>query len=175
MLMRCLEAGGLTPVYDKLSDTMNHSAPSDYIPNPNGFYQFTGQINPSFYEQYKSNLIKYPIKSITNLPIGNYKVILLLRDPKEIRKSMDKWTPYSSWGMDEAITYIYDKFINEVKKYLIKRKDVELLILNYKDIVNSPLESFTVIQSAGWPIDINKCVSNVDASLYRNKLEKDKK
>jgi len=173
MLMRCLEAGGLKAVYDKSSDVMNYSAPKDYIPNPNGFYQFNGEINSSFYEMNKGKLIKYPIRQITNLPVGKYKIILLKRNPKEIRKSMERWTPFSSWGNDEATTYIYNKYMNGVKTILEQRSDVELIEVNYKNIVNSPLETFEFIRDSGWDINPALCSEKVDSSLYRNNLERD--
>ncbi len=174
MMMRCLEAGGLVAVYDKTQDAMNHSAPTDYVPNPNGFYQFGQEITPSFYELYKGRLVKYPIREINNLPTGNYKIILLQRNPEEIRTSMSKWTPFESWGNDEVVTYFYDLFMAAAKEILSKRNDVELLEVNYRDVVNSPSETFNTIRKFGFPIDVNKCVLKVDSSLYRNNLEKDK-
>lgn len=175
MLMRCLEAGGLKAVFDKSSDSMNHSAPKDYIPNPNGFYQFNGEINPLFYEMNKGKLIKFPIREISKLPQGEYKIILLKRNPKEIRASMAKWTPFQSWGNDEAVTYIYNKYMNGIKTILEQRNDVDLIEVNYKDIVNSPLETFEYIRDSGWGINSELCAEKVDSSLYRNNLERDKK
>lgn len=174
MMMCCLEAGGLVAVYDKTQDAMNHSAPTDYVPNPNGFYQFNQEVTPAFYEQYKGNLVKYPVRKINNLPPGNYKVILLHRNPEEIRTSMSKWTPFESWGNNETLTYFYDLFMSTVKSILSKRNDVKLLEVNYRDIINSPSATFEAIKNFGFPIDVNKCVLKVDSSLYRNNLEKDK-
>ena len=171
MLMRCLEAGGLDPVYDRSSDTMNHSAPTDYVPNPNGFYQFNGEITPAFYDQYKGKLIKCPIRQSLNLPLGKYKVILLKRNPEEIRKSMASWTPFDSWGPDEVITYFYDEYMDALKSKLLERGDMEITEVNYKDIVKSPQEVFEFIQSSGWEIDPEKCAAMVDSGLYRNRLE----
>lgn len=174
MMMRCLEAGGLVAVYDKLQDVMNHSASGDYTPNPNGFYQFNQEITPGFYGQYKGKLVKYPIREVNNLPPGNYKIILLHRNPEEIRASMSRWTPFESWGKDELLTYFYDLVMLTIKQTLLNRDDVDLLEVNYKDVVNSPLETFNTIKDFGFPIDVDECVSKVDSSLYRNNLEKDK-
>jgi hypothetical protein len=174
MMMRCLEAGGLVAVYDKTQDVMNHSAPTDYVPNPNGFYQFAQEVTPSFYQQYKGRLVKYPIREINKLPVGKYKVILLHRNPEEIRASMARWTPFNSWGGAETVTYFYDQFMAAAKEMLLKRNDVELLEVNYRDIVNSPSATFGAIKKFGFPIDVNECVLKVDISLYRNNLEKDK-
>lgn len=174
MLMRCLEAGGLVPVYDKAADAMNHTAPKDYIPNPNGFYQFSGMVTPGFARIYDGKLIKFPLNKLKDLPPGEYKVILLKRAAKEIRMSMAKWTPFSSWGGHESLTYVYVKYMNAVKKLLATRGNVDLMEVNYRDIVKKPLEVFEQISAAGWPINPALCAEKVDASLHRNKLEKDK-
>jgi len=173
MLMRCLEAGGLNPVYDRTSDTMNHSAPSDYVPNPNGFYQFNGEVNQGFDRMYVNRLIKFPISQLNNLPQGDYKVIILKRNPEEIRKSMSRWTPFNSWGTQEVVTYLYDEFMDGVKAKLLTI-GAEVIEINYSDIVNSPTDAFNSIRDAGWNIDVNECAKLVDSSLYRHNLEKDK-
>jgi hypothetical protein len=172
MLMRCLEAGGIDPVYNKASDLMNFSAPYDYIPNPNGFYQFNGEVNAAFYHLYYGRLIKCPIHEATQLPPGEYKVILLTRDAAEVRASMARWTPFQSWGKAETVTYFQDEFMAALKSKLTARVDMDIIEVEYRDIVNSPEETFAFIQSSGWPIDHVLCAEKVDSSLYRNNLER---
>lgn len=173
MMMRCLEAGGLTPVYDKLSDKMVQFAPKDYSPNPNGFYTFTGIVDSGFYNLYRGKLIKFPFRELSKLPLGDYKVIVLKRSPGEIRKSMTRWTPFQSWGMEEVITYNYTKVVNAIIRALKGRSDISLIEVNYKDIVKNPLAEFERIKASGWPINAALCAEKVDSSLHRNKLEKD--
>ena len=170
MLMRCLEAGGLQAVGDKNLE-LNSSAPLDYIPNPNGFYQFNNLINDNFYSTYAGKLIKYPIRKIRYLPSGEYKIILLKRNPEEIRMSMSKWTPYKSWGKDETITYLYEEYIDLVLNHLSSLAGAEISVMDYKDIVQSPKQAFAKLVDAGWPIDTESAAQVVDQSLYRLKLE----
>lgn len=172
--MRCLEAGGLDAVYDKSQDSMNYSAPADYIPNPNGFYQFNGDVTSVFHLQYDGKLIKCPIRDVLKLPVDNYKVILLSRNPAEVRASMAKWIPFQSWGKAEVLTYFQDEYLTALKTKMLERGDMDIIEVQYRDIVNSPLDTFTLIQSNGWPIDPALCADKVDSGLYRNKLEKDK-
>lgn len=173
MLMRCLETGGLEGVYDPLANEMNSTAAGDYIPNPNGFYQFNEEVNFNFYNNYKGKLIKCYIRNILKLPPGNYKVILLKRNPKEIRRSMEAWTPFQSWGFDEAITYFYDEYLDLIIQELKKREDIDLVTLNYKDIVSQPEIEFNKLVKKGWPIDPIKASEMVDPELHRFKLETD--
>lgn len=168
MMMRCLEAGGLIPVYDKNADSMNESAPDDYIPNPNGFYHFDYEIGSGFSE-YDGRVIKCPIRKLINLPIHQYKVAIIKRNPAEIRASMSKWTPYHSWGKDEMITYIYDWYLNKIITKCKDRGDMDITVLNYADVIANPTVEFTKLIS--WGIDIKACTQMVDSSLYRLKLE----
>ena len=162
MMMRCLEAGGLTPVHNPVAILLNQVL-HDYIPNPNGFYQYGKPITKDFYENNKGKLVKVPISELKNLPEGNYKILLLKRDPKEIRASMLKWTPYQSWGMYLTSTFLYDELVSTINP---------TITINYSDIVNDPIQAFTTI-SEHFPIDIEAASNLVDPELYRLKLEND--
>lgn len=168
MMMRCLESGGLNPAYDKESNSMNESAPDDYIPNPNGFYQFVNEIGEGFIG-YDGMVIKCPIRELATLPLHQYKVVLLKRNPAEIRASMGKWTPYESWGKDEVLTYLYNWYFDKVIARCTARGDMEITVLNYADIIANPIVEFTKL--ASWGIDVNAAASLVDETLYRLKLE----
>lgn len=171
MMMRCLEAGGLTPAFDKESDSMNEGAPFDYIPNPNGFYQFNWDVTENFYNFYKGRLVKCPVRSLPSLPAGNYKLCFIKRNPVEIRKSMAKWTPFNSWGSDETITYFYDLYVDSVIASLQLRTDFNIVKLNYKNVVENPTLQFQKLVDAGWPVNITAMASMVQPELHRNKLE----
>lgn len=168
LLMQCLKAGGLNPIYNPMADNMNNIV-GEYKPNPKGFYQFTGEITPAFYDMYKGNVIKCPIRSLLTLPKGNYKLALNYRNPKEIRMSMQKWTPYSSWGEDELLTYIYDEFMNSLVNELKKRDDFEITILYFDNLINDPVSEFSKLIEKGWPINIDNMIDKIHPELYRNK------
>lgn len=170
MMMRCLEAGGLIPIYNKFFDNLNLFSLDNYIPNPNGFYQFNFKIDDNFYNKYNGKLIKCPIRDLLKLPIGEYKLVLIKRNPSEIRASMKKWKPYESWGMDETITYFYDLYLNVLVDELSKRNDMSTIVLNYSEIVSNPENEFNKLKNAGWDIDVEKASKMVDESLYRLRL-----
>jgi hypothetical protein len=168
MMMRCLEAAGLDVAYDKESDGLNVLHPDGYIPNPHGFYQFTEPIGDDFYEKYNGKAIKCPIRGLTKLPSGEYKLIFIKRNPKEIRASMAKWTPFSSWGRDETLTYFYEEYVGALLSILQKRGDVSIITLNYADIISNPQKEFDKIGLN--TISMSACV---EPELYRLKLEHD--
>lgn len=172
MMMRCLEAGGLFPSYRPEAELdFNASAPENYAPNPNGFYQFGGEVDSSFNEVYDGKLVKLPIRDLLKLPQGDYKLVLLKRNPAEIRASMARWTPYTSWGRDEVITYFYDLYFDTLVTELSERTDISITILNYADIVANPEQEFVKLLDAGWSFDVASASALVDESLYRLRLE----
>lgn len=171
MMMRCLEAGGLTPVFDKESDLLNESAPSDYIPNPNGFYQFTNKITEDFAKLHDGKLIKCPIRDLIKLPLHDYKMVFMYRNPAEIRSSMKRWQSFESWGKDEVLTYFYGEYLTALFDELNKRRDMEITVLNYSDVVSNPIQEFKKL--ASWGVDIPAMVAMVQPELYRIKLEID--
>lgn len=169
MMMRCLEAGGLPVVYDKDANRMNESAPSDYVPNPNGFYQFNYEISDQFATIYDGKAIKCPIRKLVGLPQGNYKLVFMKRNPAEIRASMGKWTPYQSWGKDEVLTYFTTEYFAALQTMLTARGDMDITVLNYSAIVANPLLEFAKISH--WGVDINAMAAMVQPELYRFNLE----
>lgn len=168
MCMQCLKEGGLNPIYDISAENMNNVL-GNYKPNPDGFYQFTGEVNSNFYNNFEGNLIKINFRDILLLPRGNYKLIFLKRKPADIRKSMLEWTPFQDWGNNMTITFVYDVFFKSFFNKILERKDVELIVLNYEDIINNPKKEFKKLFAKGWPIDIIKCASMVKPELHRNK------
>lgn len=167
MMMQCLKEGGLNPIYDISAESLNNVI-RDYKPNPEGFYQFTGQVDKDFYNQFAGNLIKINFRDILKLPVGNYKIVFLKRKPANIRKSMLEWTPYEDWGPNMTLTFFYDKFFNAFFKEVKKRKDIDLIVLNYEDIVSNPQKEFKKLLGKKWKIDIAKCISKVKPELHRN-------
>jgi hypothetical protein len=168
MMMRCLESGGLIPVYDK-EINLNDNAPVDYIPNPNGFYQFTSEITADFAKLHDGKLIKCPIRDLIKLPKWDYKVVFMYRNPAEIRASMGKWQPYQSWGQDEVITYFYEEYLEHLFEELRKRGDFDITVINYADVVANPVKEFTKLSY--WGVDVEKMAAMVHPELYRLKLE----
>jgi hypothetical protein len=169
MMMRCLIAGGLEGVYNTELD--NRIFQEDYDPNPHGFYE--NVVNELDILKYENKLTKFPFRALLRLPIGNYKILLLKRDPGEIFESMLKFTPYTSWGQDMVVLEFYDEIFGHIINVLQSREDVNLTVLNYSDVVNNPSVAFNTLVENGWNVDVEIAASLVDDSLYRLKLEKD--
>jgi len=176
MMMRCLEAGGITCAYDTTQDVQNIVlGGSEYQPNPNGFYAYPDDSTfdwPTFHETFKGRAIKVPRMDLFILPQGKYKLIFMTRNPEEIRASMMKFSSNTSWGKPTVATYFYDTLKDGLMNYLVARTDFEILEINYRDVVTNPTQEFQKIKDFGFNIDIEKSVAMVDPTLYRLRLEK---
>lgn len=164
MMMRCLEAGGLSAVCDKSIDVLlNSSSVDGYVPNPNGFYQFNREVYPDFCDEYKGKVVKLYFKDLMKLQPEKCSIVFVVRDPNEIRASMKKWTPYKSWGSNLVATYFMDEILS-----MLQDKFKDITILNYADIIKDPETEFSKLN---FPIDVKKSAGMVQPELYRLKLE----
>ena len=86
MMMHALITGGLEGAYSK------KVGPGDgvYHPNPNGFFELVDgeQRHPTHPWKYEGKVVKAIYTMLPQVAPGNYKVIYMLRNPEEIRKSL---------------------------------------------------------------------------------------
>lgn len=54
---------------------------------------------------------------------------------------------------------------------LTNRRDVEVIDFWYRDVIENPRKHFEILKENGWPIDVDKCVAEVDVELLRFKKE----
>lgn len=184
MMARCLEGGGMNVLkYDGNDHQFNIPfGDSTYIPNPNGFFSIEGYLDfgtPSFYEDNKGRVLKVPRmwlsatgkenNDATRLPDGRYKLIMMVRDQEEILASYRSFIPLRHWGMVEVSVHLMDLIKNATYDVLNNRGDFEILEINYKDVIEKPLEIFHRIKDFGFPIDPELAANLVDSSLYRHR------
>lgn len=173
MMMRCLEAGGMAADYDDSQEELNTlGSAKGYIPNPNGFYALAEDFQrPDFYEAHEGHVLKYPFRNLLTLVGGKYKLLFLKRNPEEIRLSMQAFAPDRSWGEDELLLDDYDQIVDSIIKLSSYRPDIDVIVLEYADIVKDPVAEFTKLRAAGWEFDIEKAAAMVQPELHRLKLE----
>lgn len=173
--MRCLEAGGIDVVVDKdVDEELNSWFGSDgYAPNPNGFYQAPADLfeDENIVEKLQGKVVKVYLENVKQLPVASYKVIFMRRAKEEILASMDKMSNGKHWGDEQTNVENGTAFVSLEKYRLSKRKDIEILNVDYSKVVSNPQEAFTKIKDFGFPIDVEKASSMVEPSLHRFKLE----
>lgn len=171
MMMRCLEAGGMKIAYT-MKQT-NHIAFHGYEPTPDGVYETASHEfrRPDFIQVYDGKALKIPLHTLLDLPKHEYKLLFMLRKPESIRQSMLRYSPTALFW-NEDLTWFYSKTITVLMEELDKRGDFNTLMVQYEDIINDPIEEFTVIYDFGFPIDVKKASKIVDARLERNNIER---
>ncbi len=171
MMMQALEAGGLEPAFNPVRDKMNKDfGDKDYKPNPGGFYELHRKeySQNGFPKMYEGKLIKLLWGGITKIAVGNYKVVFMMRDPEEIRQS------YEAFFRGSAPENLknYDRMMKDTIDMLKNRKDTELIILKYRDVIENPRREFLKLREARWAIDLEECIKFINPDLCRFKKEK---
>lgn len=169
MMMHALEAGGFETLKNSKRDTVinNQCGDSEYQPNPNGFYEDAEKwSDPSFPKGNEGKLVKVLSDRAVFMPVGNYKVVFMLRDPEEIRQSYEAAFNKKAPGIGN-----YYKMTERVTALLKNRKDTNLVTLNYRDVVDNPRQMFEKLQAQGWEFNIDKAVDTIDTGLCRFRKE----
>lgn len=170
MMMKALEAGGLETAFNPVRDKMNEQhGDDDYKPNVGGFYELhrTEYRQDGFPRMYQGKLLKCLWGGLQKFVVGNYKVVFMMRDPEEIRQSFEAFFN----GQAPPTLEKYNEIMKDTIDMLKNRKDTQLTILKYRDVINNPRKEFQKLRDVGWEIDIDKCVSIVKPDLCRFKIE----
>jgi hypothetical protein len=166
-----------------------------YQPNPNGLYEVgvVKYLDPKFLRGIPDDcLIKILYDGLPILPKGDYKIIFMERDEAEIRASesvvdkhfieYEKATGRKHTDHHEHTQLLpfcclrpYSKEdVGHVLGICEARKDFDIMVINYAEVIDNPLKVFNTLKEWGWPIDPEKCSGTIDKSLYRVRKESDK-
>ena len=168
MMMHCLEAGGMTPVWD--SDRDDWAATQGTV-NPNNEMR---EINQNTLDDFRANPARYSgrlIKILSkygylNLPPWQYKVLLMMRNPEEIRQSFhrvfDKPLVYTGDNGEQVplTDEMYYGLIFNTANELVAAGITPVVVKGDKVIAN-PLGAFNALRDRGWPIDPEKAAAVV--------------
>ena len=169
MLMQILKAADLPVVFDK-------KRPADDN-NPMGYYELEGGkiinklMENSFpFEKYKGNILKITAFGLRFLPPGKYKIIYSERNIEEILYSMEKMIGEKDITREETKDS-FSKLNSMIKQIINERKDVDVLFINYNQILSNPKEEILkIVDFLGLSKDkIHKISSVVDNRLYRQR------
>lgn len=170
MMMKALESGGMETFYRKSRDDFRKGfADENYDPNTGGLYEIERKdVTDDFPEKFKGKLIKCLMDGLHKVQVmPKIKVVFMRRDFEEIRQSYQAFFS-NPLQLDEK------KFIDKTERaisMLLNRKDVELTILNYRDVIKNPMIQFTKLYNNEWPINPIECSKVVNPELYRFQKE----
>jgi hypothetical protein len=172
MMMHALAAGGLDAAYAPAWDSMAAN-PNGYIQNPNGFYELSLEdlSHPWFPMRHWGKLIKVQYVQLVGLAPGRYRVVFMMRHPREIRMSYEALGEATSrqrlgWSREEDYRPLMMRFMAAAAM----RADMQLLEVWYPDVLADPLATFRRIRDFGFPIDAHRAAGTINPSLYRHRV-----
>ena len=140
-MMQCLVAGGLEsasrPGRERMSAVYGDQ---HYQPNPGGFHEVDpGEYRaPDFPIQYAGKLIKVMWWGLPCLAVHDYRVVLMRRDPEEVRQS---WEAMTGKPLRGPLIERYDEYADGFYLRMQNRRDVRSLVeVRYRDLVEMPAQ-----------------------------------
>jgi hypothetical protein len=173
MMMRMLEAGGISPFTD------NERTPD--IDNPDGYYEFerVKQLekdpDKSWVRGARGKALKVISLLLRSLPDDNaYRIVYMRRHLDEILKSQDKMLDRlgnAAPGADlEAMKEAYRNDIVAARLFARRQPNMELMEVHYYNAVEDPIGTAHLVnQFLGGGLDEAAMAAAVDSSLYRNR------
>ena len=170
MLMQILNAGSIPIAFD-------NGRPADEY-NPKGYFELLGGkiinklIAKSFpIEKYKGKFIKITSYGLKFLPKARYKIIYSERDFEEILESIEKMMEKKDEDRVESKKNLI-KLNNVIKKKIQEKKDLDVLFVNYNNILKNPKNNIKkILDFLGLPYDnLDKMIKAVDLKLYQSRI-----
>lgn len=157
MMMKALEQGGMETAWDKRR--INPGA------NRDGMYELSEDeiYSPGFPTQYESKVIKLLSTKVRILKPGKYLIVFMRRNATEVLKSYAKAFKEKPPLIEKSV----DEDAEDAIAWLSQKGGVHLTVLDYCDVLDAPLATFTALAGAGWPIDPQKAAKVVDPLQHR--------
>ena len=174
MMMKMLEAGGISPLCDGL-----RTPDSD---NPNGYYEFEPVKNtkddPSWLADAPGKAVKMVYSLLYDLPSdvpghSSYNVLFMRRDLSEILASQRRMltnmnidTPID----DDRMGRLFEKEISRFQDWVAETTYINCLEVPYNDVASGEVDPLQDINSyLDHRLNIDAMSAVVDPSLYRNR------
>jgi hypothetical protein len=150
--------------------------------NPNGYFEFERvkklkEGDFRWLRQSRGKAVKVISALLEHLPSPYfYRVIFMQRRMEEIlasQRSMLKRRARSNDMVDdEQMARLFDVHLAEVKNWLSKQANFEVLYLNYNHLLQSPLDNLNKVnQFLGGQLDVSCMAQMIDNSLYRQRYQ----
>ncbi|MCX6665305.1 MAG: sulfotransferase domain-containing protein [Euryarchaeota archaeon] len=169
LLMQMLHAGNIPTASDTLRPADEH--------NPKGYFELEGGkiinrlMEKTFsMEKCKGVFIKITAYGLQFLPPGKYTIIYSERNLDEIMDSMEKMTKTKDTNPKET-KESFRKLNALIKKQIESRNDIQVMFVNYNDIISQPEHiSKKIIDFLGCTdVNVQDMFATVDKNLYRQR------
>ena len=172
MMMKMLEAGGLTVMTDAIRQAD--------IDNPKGYYEYERvknlekETDKSYVREARGKVLKVISFLLKDLPDDNfYRVVFMRRHLDEVISSQNKMLDRrgeSAIEDRETMAEAYRNHLAAVKILVRKRPNLEMLEFRYDEAVKNPKETARSVNAfLGGALDERAMAAVIDGELYRNR------
>jgi tetratricopeptide (TPR) repeat protein len=168
LMMQMLHKGGIEVLTD-------HDRKADES-NPKGYFEYNPVMSihkDNFWlgeAKNKSVKVVAPLLKFLS-PEYRYKVIFMNRDLTEIIKSQQKMIGKNPDVLPFKLFEAFNKQLDQVEIWKQKEPGVELMYLNYKDVLDNTDDVINKLSSfIGLDLNASEMIGCVDKTLYRNKV-----
>ncbi len=145
--------------------------------NPKGYFELEGGkiinklMEETFsFEEFKGQFIKITAYGLKFLPSGHYRVIYSERNIEEILDSMEKMARIEDIKRSDT-KEVFIKLNKMIKDLILNREDMDVLLVNYNQILANPKDSiqeiYDFLDSSDFSLE--QMVNCVDQKLYRKR------
>ena len=104
----------------------------------------------------------------------NYKIIFMRRDLNEVlssqKKMLGRLGKEDDNIPDDKMAKVYEEHLKQVKGWLIKQPNIEVLYVNYNSMLGDATESLNKVNAfLGGSMDVSVMSAVVDKELYRER------
>ncbi|HTP09797.1 MAG TPA: sulfotransferase domain-containing protein [Anaerolineae bacterium] len=174
MMMKMLEAGGLSPVTDNI-----RTADED---NPKGYYEFErvkqlpkGDV--AWLPDAQGKVVKVIAALLPYLPGGyRYRVIFMQRAMPEVlasqRQMLIRRGEDPNKIPDDVIAKLFEKHLKQVNDWVSQQPNVQRLDVNYNEMLKNPQPFIEQVNTfLDHQLDAAKMATVVDPSLHRQRSD----
>jgi len=172
MMMKMLEAGGLTVMTDAIREAD--------VDNPKGYYEYERvknlekETDKSYVREARGKVLKVISFLLKDLPDDNfYRVVFMRRHLDEVIASQNKMLDRR--GEDaitdrETMAEAYRNHLAAVKILVRKRPNLEMFEFRYDEAVKNPQQAAGAVNAfLGGRLDERAMAAVIDGELYRNR------
>ena len=173
LMMRMLEAGGLTPMMDGI-----RQADGD---NPRGYYEFervkklrTGDVD--WLEDAAGKVVKVVATLLYDLPDAyTYRVVFMSRSMSEILASQRTMLAHRGEvvdaGLDREMARIFQGHLERLDGWLAERLNVTMLKVDHNQLVSGDVGESTarIDRFLGGGLDVASMAGVIEPDLYRQR------
>jgi hypothetical protein len=171
MMMRMLEAGGISPVVDG-----ERKANAD---NPMGYYEFEPvkalKEDSSWVADSTGQAVKVIYKLVYDLPNNvPYRIVFMQRDIEEVLSSQEKMMRRDGLDPDtigrDLLYNLFQTDVMDFRRWAEVQGNIQIMYADYRRMIDEPEEmSRHIAEFLDQDLDIQAMASVVDPDLYRNR------